>query len=79
MEKDAKKIAIVGTGMVGMTYAYAMLNQNGCDEMVLIDINREKTIGESMDLNHGLPFAPSAMKIYAGDYNDCSDADIVVI
>ena len=79
MEKDAKKIAIVGTGMVGMTYAYAMLNQNGCDEMVLIDINKEKTIGEAMDLNHGLPFAPSSMKIYAGDYNDCGDADIVVI
>lgn len=79
MEKDAKKVALVGTGMVGMTYAYAMLNQNGCDEMVLIDINKERVIGESMDLNHGLPFAPSAMKIYAGDYSDCSDADIVVI
>lgn len=79
MKNDAKKIVLVGTGMVGMTYAYAMLNQNGCDEMVLIDINKEKTIGESMDLNHGLPFAPSAMKIYAGDYSDCSDADIVVI
>lgn len=79
MEKDAKKVALVGTGMVGMTYAYAMLNQNGCDEMILIDINKERVIGESMDLNHGLPFAPSAMKIYAGDYSDCSDADIVVI
>lgn len=79
MEKDTKKIAIVGAGMVGMTYAYAMLNQNGCDEMVLIDINKEKTMGEAMDLNHGLPFAPSAMKIYAGDYGDCGDADIVVI
>jgi len=79
MEKDAKKVALVGTGMVGMTYAYAMLNQNGCDEMVLIDINKERVIGESMDLNHGFPFAPSAMKIYAGDYSDCSDADIVVI
>lgn len=79
MEKDAKKVALVGTGMVGMTYAYAMLNQNGCDEMVLIDINKERVIGESMDLNHSLPFAPSAMKIYAGDYSDCSDADIVVI
>lgn len=79
MKNDAKKIVLVGTGMVGMTYAYAMLNQNGCDEMVLIDINKKKTIGESMDLNHGLPFAPSAMKIYAGDYSDCSNADIVVI
>ena len=79
MEKDAKKVALVGTGMVGITYAYEMLNQNGCDEMVLIDINKERVIGESMDLNHSLPFAPSAMKIYAGDYSDCSDADIVVI
>ena len=59
MEKDAKKIAIVGTGMVGMTYAYAMLNQNGCDEMVLIDINREKTIEEYMDLNHEIQIATS--------------------
>lgn len=79
MKKDAKKVALVGTGMVGMSYAYAMLNQNGCDEMILIDINKERTIGESMDLNHGLPFAPSTMKIYAGEYSDCSDADIVVI
>lgn len=79
MKKEAKKVAIVGTGMVGMSYAYAMLNQNGCDEMVLIDINKERTIGEAMDLNHGLAFAPSAMKIYAGEYSDCNDADIVVI
>lgn len=79
MKKDAKKVALVGTGMVGMSYAYAMLNQNGCDEMVLIDINKERTVGEAMDLNHGLPFAPSTMKIYAGEYDDCSDADIVVI
>lgn len=78
-KNDSKKIALVGTGMVGMSYAYAMLNQNVCDEMVLIDINKERTLGESMDLNHGLPFAPSTMKIYAGEYADCSDADIVVI
>lgn len=79
IKKDSKKIALVGTGMVGMSYAYAMLNQNVCDEMVLIDINKERTLGESMDLSHGLPFAPSTMKIYAGEYADCSDADIVVI
>ena len=42
MKKEAKKVAIVGTGMVGMSYAYAMLNQNGCDEMVLIDINKRE-------------------------------------
>ena len=50
-----------------------------CDEMVLIDINREKALGEAMDLNHGLAFAKTNMKITAGDYGDCADADIVVI
>ena len=47
--------------------------------MVLLDINREKAIGEAMDLNHGLSFAKTNMKIYAGEYNDCHDADMVVI
>ncbi len=79
LKADRKKVVIVGTGMVGMSYAYAMLNQSVCDEMVLIDVNKKKTIGEAMDLNHGLAFAPSTMKIYAGDYSDCSDADIIVI
>lgn len=74
-----KKIAIVGTGFVGMSFAYALLCDGACDEMVLIDINREKALGEAMDLNHGLAFAKTNMKIAAGDYGDCADADIVVI
>lgn len=74
-----KKIVLVGTGMVGMSFAYAALNQNLCDEFVLIDINKERAVGEAMDLNHGLAFSRSSMKIYAGDYNHCKDADIVVI
>ncbi len=74
-----KKIAIVGTGFVGMSFAYALLCEGICDELVLLDINREKAIGEAMDLNHGLSFAKTNMKIYAGEYNDCHDADMVVI
>ncbi len=74
-----KKVAIVGTGFVGMSFAYALLCDGACDEMVLIDINREKALGETMDLNHGLAFAKTNMKITAGDYGDCADADIVVI
>lgn len=74
-----KKVAIVGTGFVGMSFAYALLCDGACDEMVLIDINREKALGEAMDLNHGLAFAKTNMKITAGDYGDCADADIVVI
>ena len=77
--QDSKKVAIVGVGMVGMSFAYAMLNQNICDELCLIDINKERAEGEAMDLSHGLPFAPSSMKIYSGDYSDCTDMDIIVI
>lgn len=76
---DNKKVVLVGTGMVGMSFAYAALNQNVCDELVLIDINHERAIGEAMDLNHGLAFSRTSMRIYAGKYSDCADADIVVV
>ena len=79
MLNDEKKVVIVGVGMVGMSFAYALLNQNICDELVLIDINKVRAKGEAADLSHGLPFAPSSMSIYAGDYSDCSNADLVVI
>ena len=73
------KVAIIGTGMVGMSYAYSLLNQGTIKELVLIDIDKERAVGEAMDLNHGLSYAPEKTKIYAGDYSDCQDADIVVI
>lgn len=79
MFSDSKKVAIVGVGMVGMSCAYALLNQNICDELCLIDINSEKARGEAADLSHGLPFAPSSMKIYSGSYDDCGEMDIIVI
>lgn len=74
-----KKIVLVGTGMVGMSFAYAALNQNLCDELVLCDINEKRARGEAQDLNHGLAFSKTSMKIYAGNYSDCKDADIAVI
>ena len=73
------KIVLVGTGFVGMSMAYSMLNRGGIEELILVDIDKEKTIGEEMDLSHGLPFAPQKMVIKAGDYNECKDAEIVVI
>ncbi len=73
------KVVIVGTGMVGMSYAYSMVNQGTCEELVLIDINKKRAEGEAIDLNHGLSFAPRKMKIYAGDYSDCKDAYIICI
>lgn len=76
---DLKKVALIGTGFVGMSFAYAMLNSGDCDQIVLIDINKEKAQGEAMDLNHGLPFAKRNMLIFEGNFQDCHDADIVVI
>jgi L-lactate dehydrogenase len=76
---DERKVVLIGCGMVGMSYAYAMLNQNICDELVLIDINKKRARAEASDLAQGLPFAPSSMQIYTGTYDDCKDADVVVI
>ena len=73
------KVVLVGTGFVGMSMAYSMLNRGGIAELVLIDIDKEKTKGEEMDLSHGLPFAPQKMVIKAGDYDECKDAQLVVI
>ena len=80
MEKaDKRKIVLIGTGMVGMSYAYALLNQNLCDELVLIDINKKRAEGEAMDLNHGVALSGGNMEIYAGEYTDCCNADLVVL
>lgn len=76
---DKRKIVLVGTGFVGMSFAYSLLNQGGANELVLIDVLKEKAEGEAMDLSHGVPYAPSKMEIRAGDYDECKDADIVVI
>ena len=57
------KVVLIGTGFVGMSMAYSMLNRGGFEELVLIDIDKDKTIGEEMDLSHGLPFAPQKMVI----------------
>lgn len=73
------KVVLVGTGFVGMSMAYTMLNRGGVNELILIDIDKNKTIGEEMDLNHGMPFAPQKMTIKAGDYNECKDAQVIVI
>lgn len=74
-----RKVVLVGAGFVGMSMAYSLLNQGGLDELILIDVNKDKAVGEEMDLSHGLPYAPHKMKIKAGSYKDCKNANIVVI
>ncbi|ERJ13041.1 L-lactate dehydrogenase [Haloplasma contractile] len=77
--RDLRKVVLVGAGFVGMSYAFALLNQGVVDELTIINRSKDKALGEAMDLNHGLSYAPKDMKIKAGDYNDCKDADLVVI
>ena len=74
------KVVIIGCGNVGMSYAYALVNQRTyVNELVLIDINTTRLEGEIMDLNHCLAYSPSKIDIRLGDYDECRDAKIVVI
>ena len=74
-----RKVVLVGTGFVGMSMAYALECQGGINELVLIDVLKDKAEGEAMDLAHGLACAPSRIDIKAGEYDECKDAAICVI
>ena len=76
---EKRKVVLVGTGFVGMSMAYALLNQGGVNELILIDVAKEKAVGEAMDLSDGVPCASARIVIRAGDYDECKDANIVVI
>jgi L-lactate dehydrogenase len=78
MDTTGSKIAIIGAGRVGSTFAYALTISGIVQEIVLIDRNAEKAAGESMDLNHGTSFIPP-VKIYSSGYEGCNGSDIVVI
>ena len=77
---EKRKVVLIGTGFVGMSMAYSIINQGiGVNELILIDILKEKAEGEAMDLSDGIPCSPSHMIVKASDYSECKDADIVVI
>ncbi|MBQ2660905.1 L-lactate dehydrogenase [Candidatus Saccharibacteria bacterium] len=77
---DNNKIMIVGTGNVGASIAFALLNQRtAVNEIILTDIIAKDAEGEAMDLRDALAVAPSYVKIKNGTYADAKDCDIVVI
>jgi len=76
--KSTNKVGLIGTGMVGASFAYSLMQRGLANELVLIDMDTARAEGEAMDLNHGLPFV-GPMRISAGDYPDLADADVVVI
>ena len=77
-KKHGSKVAIIGAGSVGATIAFAMTLQQMCTELVLIDVNKDKAKGEALDISHGLPFL-GQMDIYAGDYSDVKDCDLIIL
>lgn len=72
------RIVVIGVGYVGSTTAYTLLLRQRMDELVLIDANKDKAIGDALDMNHGMPFLGRA-KVWAGSYEDCREADIIII
>src|SRR3954468_5054975 len=72
------RVAVVGMGNVGASFAYALLLSGLAAEIVLIDVNHAKAEGEAMDLNHAVPFAKPT-RIWAGGYDDCAGAAVTVI
>ena len=76
--KDSK-VVIVGTGNVGATTGYSILNQGLCETIVLVDVNKDKAYAEALDMQNAVYFMNRNIRVQSGDYSDCSDADIVII
>lgn len=79
MKISNTKVVIIGAGMVGSSAAYSLIVQGICAEVVLIDKNYERAYGEALDLKHGIEFLNRNVHIKAGGYEECKDADIIVI
>lgn len=72
------RVAVVGAGNVGATFAYTLLMSGLAAEIVLVDANQRKAEGEAMDLNHAVPLTQTA-RVWVGDYSDCAGAAVTVI
>ena len=75
---DRRKAAVIGCGFVGSSIAFSLIQRGLFSELVLIDANQDKAVGEAMDLSHGLPYI-AAMDVHAGGYDDLSDCALVVV
>ncbi len=78
VEINSRKAAIVGCGFVGSASAFAIMQSGLFSELVLIDADKNRAEGEALDISHGLPFS-KPMQIYAGSYEDISDAAVIIV
>lgn len=79
MALQGRKVAIVGTGLVGSSTAFSLITQGVCEEILMIDLNEEKALGEVLDLNHCIEYLNRNTKVRTAKYDECGDVDIVVI
>ena len=75
---DNRKVAIIGAGFVGSSIAYALTIRNLANDIVLIDVNPKRAMGEAMDIQHGSPYMGRS-SVRAGDYTDCKNCDLIII
>ncbi|MBZ2201498.1 MAG: L-lactate dehydrogenase [Lentilactobacillus hilgardii] len=75
---ERQKVALIGDGAVGSSYAYAMMQQGLAEEFVIVDVVKERTVGDALDLEDAQVFT-SPKHVYSGDYEDCHDADLAII
>ena len=78
MKNNPKKAAVIGCGFVGAATAITLMQSKLFSELVLLDANHDKAVGEAEDIGHGIPFA-GEMDIYAGDYDDIADCSIIIV
>ena len=79
MKLEKRKIVIIGCGHVGVSTAFCLINQGLCDEIALIDLNEEKVLGEVLDLSQSIEYMNRNTHVKVGRYEDCEDAQIVII
>ncbi|MBE3519298.1 MAG: L-lactate dehydrogenase [Firmicutes bacterium] len=78
LQAKPSRVVVVGSGLVGSTYAYSLLVEEVADEICLVDVAKEKAFGQALDLGHAVPFARKT-QVWAGTIDDCNSADVVVI
>ena len=79
MKIKTSKVAVVGCGLVGSSTAFSLVTQGVCDEILMIDINQERALGEVLDLRDTIKYLDRNVKVRTASYADCSDVDIIVI
>lgn len=79
MSLNKRKIGIIGAGHVGSHGGYSLISQGLVEELVYIDVDKEKAVAQALDLQDSSTYLGRRVKVYAGNYSDIKDADILIV